>query len=103
LAGIESKREIRRAVDTGKAIFGKRECEKSILSGGVQLIVFTSSVSKSEKERLAHYCKTAGIPKFEFKGSSQELGAVCGKVFVVSVMGIIDAGKSKVLELEEKS
>jgi len=97
-------REIRRAVDTGKVAFGFKQSEKTLLSGKPELIVFCKNIQKPVKERLQEYATIAGVQCFVFEGNGLELGAVCGKPFVVSVLSILDLGKSNVLEtmLQEK-
>jgi len=94
--------EIRRAVDTGKVNFGEKQSEKNILKGNGELIIISSNTNKILKERLEHYAKLSEIPFYEFQGSSVELGSVCGKPFPISVMTILNKGKSKILEVNEK-
>jgi large subunit ribosomal protein L30e len=96
---IDANKEIRRAVDTGKVVFGFRETEKVSVQGKTKLIILTNNLEKSKKEKLTEYSRLSGIPFFEFNGTSKELGAICGKPFIISVMGILDKGKSNVLEL----
>ncbi|MFH1588171.1 MAG: 50S ribosomal protein L30e [Candidatus Diapherotrites archaeon] len=96
---MDANKEIRRAVDTGKIVFGFQETEKNSVQGKAQLIILTNNLEKAKKEKLIEYGKLAKIPCIEFNGNSKELGSVCGKPFIVSVMGILDKGKSNVLEL----
>lgn len=91
-------REIRRAVDTGKVAFGFKQSEKALLSGKPSLIVFSSNIQKPVKERLQEYATIAGVQCFVFEGNGLELGAVCGKPFVVSVLSVLDEGKSNVMK-----
>ncbi len=94
--------EIRRAVDTGKVSFGEKTAEKNILKGNGELIIISSNTKKLLKERLEHYTKLSEIPFYEFQGTSIELGSVCGKPFPVSVMTVLNKGKSKILEINDK-
>lgn len=95
---MDEKIEIRRAVDTGKTIEGTKEAEKTLLKKEAQLIVMTKSLGKELKERITHYCKLSKTPILEFSGTSQELGAVCGKPYPISALTITDKGKSSILE-----
>ncbi len=98
--------EIRRTVDTGKVDFGENQTEKNILKGNGELIIISSNTKKLVKEKLEHYSKLSEIPFYEFKGTSVELGSVCGKPFPVSVLTVLNKGKSKILEInkpEEKT
>ncbi|MFH1224977.1 MAG: 50S ribosomal protein L30e [Candidatus Diapherotrites archaeon] len=96
---VDANREIRRAVDTGKVLFGQRECEKSILKGEGQLVIIGSNTPANARGKLELQANVSAIPVHGFSGTAAELGAVCGKPFVVSVMLIKDAGRSKVLGL----
>lgn len=98
---MDVSKEIRRAVDTGKVCFGSRESEKSILKGSAQLIILSSNAPKQVSERFKHYSKISNVPVFEFKGTGLELGAVCGKPFVVSVALVESVGKSTILKAVE--
>jgi large subunit ribosomal protein L30e len=99
---MDANIEIRRAVETGKVEFGEKQTEKNILKGNGELIIISSNAKKLLKERLKHYSKLSGILFYEFKGTSIELGSVCGKPFPISVMTILNKGKSKVLELTKE-
>jgi len=93
--------EIRRAVDTGKVDFGEKQTEKNILKGNGELIIISSNAKKLLKERLEHYSKLSEIPFYKFPGTSNELGSVCGKPFAVSVMTVLNKGKSKIIEIKD--
>ena len=43
---VEAGKELRRAVDTGKVIFGKRGTEKSILKGDCKLVIISGNAEK---------------------------------------------------------
>ena len=95
--------EIRRAVDTGKVNFGEKQAEKNILKGNGELIIISSNAKKLLKERLQHYAKLSEIPFYEFQGTSTELGSVCGKPFPVSVITVLNKGKSEILEIKNEN
>ena len=99
MAAIDPNSEIRRAVDTGKVVFGEKQTEKSILKGKPQLIIISSNLPKLKKEKILEIAKVAAVPYYEFKGTGLELGSICGKPFVVSVMAVLNSGKSNVLNL----
>lgn len=94
---VDINKEIRRAVDTGKVIFGIRQSEKSILKGDAQLIIISNNLNLLAREKILHFGNVSKIPVYEFSGSGLELGAVCGKPFVVSTMVVQNIGKSKIL------
>ena len=99
---MDSEKEIRRAVDTGKVIIGFRECEKNVLKGIGKLLIVSGSVDEKKKEKLRYIAELSEIPYFDFKNTSMKLGALCGKPYPISVMLIMEPGKSKVLEITKK-
>ncbi len=95
--------EIRRAVDTGKVLFGTRESEYSLKIGEGQILILPQNVPILSVEKLTHLAHLSQVPVFRFKGTALELGSVCGKPFVISSLLILDQGKSKVSELRNQS
>ena len=101
---MDVNKEIRRAVDTGKVLFGVKQAEKSVLKGAAGLIVISSNATKQHMERIKQLCSVNSIPVLEFQGTGLGLGSVCGKPFVVSVLIIEAPGKSKIMDaVKEKS
>ena len=96
---VDAKREIRRAVDTGRVLFGTRQSEKSLLTGSGKLVIVSSNTVESVKEKLLQLGKVAGVPVYKFGGNAASLGSACGKPFVVSAMAVEGIGKSKVMDL----
>ncbi|MDO8428313.1 MAG: 50S ribosomal protein L30e [Candidatus Diapherotrites archaeon] len=94
----DAGKEIRRAVDTGKVLFGEKESKKSVLNGNGEIIIVSSNLSSSKKEQLQYFAKLASIAYFEFDGTGTKLGSVCGKPFAISTMVIQDTGKSSILK-----
>jgi large subunit ribosomal protein L30e len=96
---MDSAKEIRRAVDTGKVAFGYKQCKKEILAGRGKLVIAASTLQPNEKETLKHIAGIEQKKYFEYPDTGLNLGSICGKPFVVSAMLILDEGKSKVLEV----
>lgn len=92
-------KSIRAAVDTGKVILGERETLKAVRNGDVKRVIMASNCPPAFKEELAHCAKVSGVQVYEYHGSSLELGSVCGKPFVVSMLGVVEAGDSNIFEL----
>jgi len=93
----EVSREIRRAVDTGKVAFGKKQGEKSVLKGGAELIIISSNAPQMVRERMKQLSQVTSVPVLEYSGTGLELGSACGKPFTVSVMVVQKTGKSRIL------
>ncbi len=96
---VEANKEIRRAVDTGKVTFGIKVARKKILAGEGEMVIVSKNMPTNEKETLKQLVSVEGKKFLEYSDTGLVLGSVCGKPFTVSVMLILDAGKSKVLEL----
>lgn len=95
-------KELRRAVDSGKVLFGKRQVEKSTAKGTCKLVIASQNAEKYAKERIKAICSTTQTPFYEFKATGQDIGSYCGKPFAVSFACVENPGKSKVLELSKK-
>ena len=102
MAKVDASKEIRRAADTGKVIFGTKEAEQSIKNGSAKLIIIAGNTPKLAKEKLLSFAQAAGTPVYHFVGSGKDLGSICGKPFTASAMIIEDAGKSRVLEITQQ-
>lgn len=99
---IDVQREIRRAVDTGKVVFGVKQTEKSILEGKAKLVVTAKNAPLTQKEKISHKARLSEVNLFEANENGLELGSLCGKPFSVSVMAVEDAGKSNLKTLMKK-
>ena len=96
---VDANKEIRRAVDTGEVSMGTREAKKKMLEGKGEMVIVSRNIPLGEKEVLKHLAKIENKKFFEYPETGLVLGSVCGKPFTISAMLILDAGKSKVLEL----
>jgi len=97
---INVEKEIRTAVDTGEVIMGERETLKAVKAKGVKMVICASNCKEKPKNDLKKYADIVGIPVYEFGGSSIELGAVCGRPHLISMLGIVNQGDSDILKLD---
>ncbi|MCX6801773.1 MAG: 50S ribosomal protein L30e [Candidatus Diapherotrites archaeon] len=97
MAEIDFEKELRRAVDTGKAEFGYRTSEKSMLLGKGKMLVTSAGLPARQKEKLSHVAGLSGIPVYDSDKSALKLGSICGKPFPVTAMVVLEPGKSKIL------
>ena len=95
----EAGKEIRRAVDTGKVLFGTKESLYSLKHGDGLLLVVTKNAPTLDLEEMANIATLANVPLYKFAGNGLELGNVCGKPYVISTLLVTNEGKSKVLQL----
>jgi large subunit ribosomal protein L30e len=91
--------ELRNTLDTGKIIYGTNQAKKECLIGEPKLIIVSSTIAKPDNELFKHYAKLLKTPLIEYPEGSLELGSVCGKPFAISIIIVIDEGKSSILEV----
>ncbi len=97
VTGLEG--EIKQVLKTGKYILGYRKSIRAIKMGKAKAVVIASKIPKWMEDDVMYYAKLGKIPVIKFKGTSYELGMVCGKPFPVAVMAILDPGTSRITEL----
>ncbi len=82
---------LRVAVETGQVVMGVKQTRKAVEKKEAKLII------------IAHNCpdeflrSQKQVPVREFRSSNVELGAACGKPFSVSVVAVLDPGKSNIV------
>ncbi len=92
--------DLRLAVDTGSVALGTEETQKAVSGNRAKLVVITSKGKADAIDDITHLCNVAGIKLVMFKGSSMELGTVCGKPYSINSLAVIEAGNSKILTEE---
>jgi len=98
---IDVNKAIVTTVKTGKVFFGTNNATKNAKTGKAKLIVVASNCPQKIREDIESYCKLSNIPVTIYKGTSIDLGAVCGKPFKVSALTIREPGDSDILKLTE--
>ncbi|BFH73306.1 50S ribosomal protein L30e [Sulfurisphaera javensis] len=96
VTGFES--ELKTLLRTGKVIFGSKKTIKMIKNGKVKMVIVASTLRQDLKDDIITYAKISNIPVYQYSGSAYELGTLCGKPFMISTIGIIDLGESRLLE-----
>lgn len=86
-------KEIIRAASTGNVIYGYKIAKKRI-DDAKAIIISEDCPNKDELISLANK-----KPFHTFKGNNIELGMACGKSFGISVILILDEGKSNIINL----
>ncbi|MEE9475002.1 MAG: 50S ribosomal protein L30e [Candidatus Hydrothermarchaeaceae archaeon] len=102
MGAVSVEKEIRTAVDTGKVIMGERETLKAVKAKGVKMVIYASNCKEKLRNDLKKHTDITGVPAYKFDGSSIELGAVCGRPHLISMLGIVDSGDSDVLKLDKR-
>lgn len=96
---IDINKAIASAVKTGKVWFGANNAIKNVKMGKAKLIVIAENCPQNIHEDIEYYCKLSKIPMIIYKGTSLDLGAVCGKPFMISALTIREAGDSDILKV----
>jgi large subunit ribosomal protein L30e len=100
---IDVNKAIGTAVKTGKVILGVRKAVESAKVGRAKLIVVATNCPRKNMEEIIYYGKLSGVPVSIYKGTSIDLGAICGKPYVVSALTIREPGDSDILRLRDKT
>ena len=89
---IEGK--LKKTMATGRVLLGAKGAKKALGKGEVKLVI----VSQDCPHKKEIVDKVGEIPLHMFPGKSLELGTLCGKPFAVSVVSVLDEGKSDILD-----
>jgi large subunit ribosomal protein L30e len=98
---IDLNKAIASTVKTGKVWFGANNATKNVKMGKAKLVVIAENCPKEIREDIEYYCKLSKISMIIYKGTSLDLGAICGKPFMVSALTIREPGDSDILKITE--
>jgi large subunit ribosomal protein L30e len=93
---VDLNKALRLAIDTGDVHLGSKQASRAVDSESAKLIILASNCPKGTVD----FVKGGKIPVHSFSGNNSVLGAACGKPFPISVVAILDGGKSDVLTLK---
>ncbi len=96
---IDINKAIAATVKTGKVLFGANNAMKSVKIGRAKLILLAANCPKHIREDIEYYSKLSAVPVIIYNGTSIDLGAACGKPFIVSTLTVRDPGDSDILKL----
>ncbi|OYT46083.1 MAG: 50S ribosomal protein L30e [Desulfurococcales archaeon ex4484_42] len=97
---LSLENEIKTLLKTGKVIIGARKSIKALKLGKAKAVIIASLIPKYIEEDVKYYAKLGGIKIIRYKGSSYELGTLCGKPFPITTIAVLDPGESRILEVE---
>jgi len=98
---IDINKAIVTTVKTGKVLFGTNNAVKNAKAGKAKLIIVASNCPQKTREAIEYYCELSNIPVTIYNGTSIDLGAVCGRLFMVSALTVREPGDSDILKLTE--
>lgn len=82
-------REIKNKISEGKVILGLNRTIKMLKLGKVEKVFVASNTPEHIKEDLKYYSSLAKAEYHELDLNNEELGAIAGKPFKVSVLSIL--------------
>ncbi len=96
---VSFESELKMLLKTGKIAFGANKAMKAARLGKAKLIIIASNIPEDIKDDILYYSRLSKIPVYMYRGTSIELGTLCGKPFMISTITVYDPGSSNVLEL----
>jgi len=95
---------IRVAYKTGKFIFGKNQVLKHLRNSTFKMIIVSNNCPTELFSQLNYYVSLMKdkIFIYRYKGSSWDLGLVCAKPYMISVIGVVQEGDSALLSLKTR-
>jgi len=96
---VSIEKELKGLIRSGKYYLGVERTLKSIMLSKVKMVIIADNMPKNIRKKIEMLTEHNNIPLYVFNGTSVELGALIGKPFKVSAIGVIDPGESKILEL----
>jgi large subunit ribosomal protein L30e len=87
-------KEIKKAISTGKVYFGIEQAKKAIKKGEAKILIVAKNCP--DKNFLGETLENVKIVHFD--GTASDLGSVCGKMFDISVVTVVDPGESSIIK-----
>jgi len=81
--------EITTNLKKGKLLLGTKSALKAIRKSAIQKVYLASNCPAYIAEDIEHYCKLDGVEVETLKIACDELGTLCKKPFLVSVVSIL--------------
>lgn len=91
--------ELKRTIATGKVSLGTRSVLREIGLGRAKIVILSSNIEPSQKERILKLAEDSSVPVLEHRKPGIDLGNLCGKPFSVSAISVRDTGDSKITSL----
>lgn len=99
MINMDEIEQIKKVIETGEVSFGTRSVEKLLKAKTAKLIVISENCPKETRADIENHAKIAGVPIYNYNGTSLKLGEVCRKPFPISTMAIVKTGQSQIMKL----
>ncbi|MHA2002154.1 MAG: 50S ribosomal protein L30e [Promethearchaeota archaeon] len=103
-SSFDENKEINVVVKSGKYRLGVRTVQRELSMGDLKLIILARNAPHDVVDQitLLNNCLDSPVPIHITNNSSWDLGAVVGKPFWVSIIGVIEEGDSSILKVVEQ-
>ncbi len=91
--------ELKKVLKGGKVVIGEKRVKKGMLNGKIKMAILALNAPPDIRDEIKKYARLSNAKYYEYPESSKELGYKCGRPFPILVLGILDEGDSKILEL----
>ena len=97
---VNLEKALKITLKTGKIIIGSKRTLKALKFNNAKLIILANNCKKEIRDEIYHLLSLGdGIKHYEYSGNSHDLGYLCGKPYMVSVIAIQNPGDSNILEI----
>jgi len=94
-AKVRIEDELKILVDTGKVILGAKRTLHMLKLGKLKMVIVAKNCPSPYYEDIIETCEIANVPYIIYSGSGKALGFACKRPHVISALGILDFGSSR--------
>lgn len=91
---VDLNKALRNTIQTGKVYIGSNQTLNAVHNAQAKAVVLAANCPRDVREQIS-----GKVPIIDFSGMGVDLGTVCGKPFVISVLAIVEPGESEILKV----
>lgn len=88
LPGAAVDKDIKNALAENALIIGFDAVVRAVKAGNVAKVFAASNIPKIKHDELKHYCEISDIPFEELSYNNEELGILCKKQYLITVVAL---------------
>jgi len=93
MAKVEDKyKEIKQMLESDRLVIGTERTMKLLKQGKLELVYLSSNCPDDIKTQVMHYSKMSQIETKELDIPNDDLGVLCRKPFMISMIGLLRNG-----------
>ncbi|KAA0146221.1 hypothetical protein FNF27_04138 [Cafeteria roenbergensis] len=89
---------IQLVIKSGRYAMGYKQTLKALRTGDAKLVIISNNCPPLRRSELEYYAMLSKSGVHQFAGDNNLLGTACKKLYRCSVMTVMDAGDSDILE-----